>query len=78
MTKANEELIAARILALKAMHKEIIEVGDEDIYDEWIISCVPDEPQEEDYETIARDDGDFLGTLKLFYLLNKKDIKHNY
>ena len=35
------------------MHNFILSIGDEEIYEEWVTSCVPDEPSEDDYEFIA-------------------------
>ena len=45
--------IQEKIADLKRMHKSIIDIGDEDIYYEWIEGGVPDEPYQDILEYIA-------------------------
>ena len=78
MTVVSEEMVAIREKLLKDMHQYIIEMGDEDIYDEWITLAVPDEPTEEDFESIADDDKEWIETCRLFGVLSESDIKNNY
>lgn len=47
------EMIKTRMNLLQQMHNFILSIGDEEIYEEWVTSCVPDEPSEDDYEFIA-------------------------
>lgn len=47
------EMIKTKMNLLQQMHKFVIDIGDEEIYEEWVTSCVPDEPSEDDYEFIA-------------------------
>lgn len=44
-----------RIQLLKEMNQYIIDLGDEEAYGAWFCFGVPDEPIEEDYESIAED-----------------------
>lgn len=55
-----------RIELLKALHISIINLGDEIPYLHWVTLCVPDEPQEDDYEFIAEDDESFYECIKIF------------
>lgn len=47
------EMIKTKMNLLQQMHNFILDIGDEEIYEEWVTSCVPDEPSEDDYEFIA-------------------------
>lgn len=47
------EMIKTKMNLLQQMHNFILNIGDEEIYEEWVTSCVPDEPSEDDYEFIA-------------------------
>lgn len=78
MTKVGKETIALREKLLKDMHKYIIDIGDEDIYDEWITFCVPDEPSDEDFFSIVIDDENWIYCCKTFYRLVRIDLKENY
>ena len=51
---------------LKQMHAYVIEIGDEELYMDWITLGVPDEPSEEDYNSIAEDDEAWVYICKLF------------
>lgn len=59
-------LIEMRKKLLKQMHAYVIEIGDEELYMYWITLGVPDEPSEEDYDSIAKDDGVWVYICKLF------------
>lgn len=59
----------ARITQLKAMHKLMCNANDEDIYMTWIMTGVPDEPMEEDFEWIAEDDQAYEECFDLFVKL---------
>lgn len=78
MSVCSKEMVAIRVDLLKQMHKYIIEIGDEYIYESWIISAVPDEPSEADYESIADDDDEWIRICGLFGRLAHEDIKENY
>ena len=54
-----------RIKQLKTMHQFMIDIGDEDIYADWIL-LVPDEPNEEDFDFIAESDGFYDECVDLF------------
>lgn len=62
-----------RELILRTMHEYIkTEVSDENAYMSWIL-IVPDEPTEEDFQSLAEDDEDWKDCVKLFgKLLNKE------
>lgn len=57
----------SRVKVLKEMHNYIIDLGDEDAYEWWITGGVPDEPSDEDFETIATDDRLWLSAIRYFY-----------
>lgn len=78
MTVVSKEMVAIREKLLKDMHQYIIEIGDEDIYIDWVTLAVPDEPTEEDFESIAEDDEMWIKTCELFGILSESDIKNNY
>lgn len=78
MTKASKELVNIRIKLLKAMHQYIIEIGDEDIYMDWVTLTVPDEPCEADFQFIAEEDENWIECCSLFGRLVKYDLEENY
>jgi hypothetical protein len=63
MSVCSKEMVEIRVELLKQMHKYIIEMGDEYLYEAWIISAVPDE---------------WIRTCALFGKLSATDIKENY
>ena len=69
----SKEIIAIRKQLLKEMHKYIIEMGDEEIYMDWITLGVPDEPSEDDYEFIAENDDEWNDVCGLFGKLAKEE-----
>lgn len=60
-----------RIELLKGMNQYIIDLGDEEVYETWISLGVPDEPTEEDYESIAEEREIWVYVCKLFGRLIK-------
>lgn len=78
MTKVSKEMVNIRIKLLKDMHQYIIEIGDEEIYMDWVTLAVPDEPREDDFESIAEDDENWCECCSLFYRLAKYDLEENY
>lgn len=71
MTKT--ELIKLRKELLKQMNKYIIEIGDEEIWMDWITLGVPDEPSEDDYDFIAETDDEWNSVCELFGKLVRED-----
>ena len=69
MSKYTKE---ARIAQLKAMHELMINANDENIYMTWIITGVPDEPNEGNFEYIAEDDKAYNEYFELFLRLIAK------
>lgn len=69
MRKYNQK--QARVEILKAMHQYMMNVNDEEAYFHWITLGVPDEPSEEDYESIADDESDWEDIVKYFATLIK-------
>lgn len=55
-----------KIELLKAMHSVMLGTDDENCYDTWIITGVPDCPSEEDFEFIAKDKEEFKYVVNLF------------
>lgn len=78
MAKVSKEMVNIRIKLLKDMHQYIIEIGDEEIYMDWVTLAVPDEPREDDFESIAEDDENWCEYCSLFYRLAKYDLEENY
>lgn len=74
----DKKTIEIRVKLLKGMHQYIIEIGDEDIYMDWVTLAVPDEPREDDFESIAEDDENWVECCSLFGRLVKYDIEENY
>lgn len=66
MYVTREELIKTRISIAKQMNKYIIDMGDEEIWMDWITIGIPDAPTEEDYESIAEDDNEWMDLCALF------------
>ena len=65
-----------RITQVKAMHKLMLNANDENIYMTWIMTGVPDEPMEEDFEYIAEDDQAYNDCVDLFIkLISRKGYR---
>jgi len=73
MVVTYEEIVQARIKMLKEMNKYIIEMGDEEIWMDWITLGVPDEPSEDDYEFIAENDNEWNDVCNLFGKLTEEE-----
>lgn len=69
MRKYNQK--QARVTILKEMHDYIMNIDDEEAYFHWTIIGVPDEPTEEDYESIADDENAWEDIVKYFATLIK-------
>ena len=66
--------VKERVELLKAMNTIILNENDEDVGDYWFSVGIPDNPSEEDYEIIAKDDDDFLFICKEFMIfMRNKD-----
>lgn len=65
--------VEARMSLLKGMNDYILELGDEDIWETWILMGVPDCPSEEVFFTIAADDELWLDTVKIFATLTAEE-----
>ena len=72
ITVSHEEIIKTRIHLLKQMNEYIINLGDEDIWMDWITLGVPDAPSEEDYKFIAENENEWFETCELFGQLTEK------
>ena len=55
-----------RIELLKGMNQYIINLGDEEAYDMWFSCGIPDEPTEDDYESIADNIEEWVYVCQLF------------
>lgn len=64
-----------RMVALRVMHKIMSNMNDEDCYDEWIKE-MPDEPSEDDFESIASNDESYVSVEKEFFRLCKVYLKY--
>ena len=70
-----EELIQTRIELLKQMNQYIINIGDEEIWMDWITLCVPDEATEDDYQYMAEDSSTWNYTCKIFGDLINREVE---
>lgn len=68
----NKHKIESRVIQLKLMHELMRNANDEEIYMTWIMTGVPDEPQEDDFEWIAEDDQAYEDCFDLFVRLIAK------
>lgn len=66
MAVTHNDLIQLRKKLLKEMNKYIIEMGDEEIWMDWITLGVPDAPSEDDYDFIAENDDEWNDVCGLF------------
>lgn len=66
MYVTREELVKTRISIAKQMNKYIIDMGDEEIWMDWITLGVPDAPSEDDYDFIAENDDEWNDVCSLF------------
>ena len=73
MVVTHNELVQLRIKLLKEMNAYIIEMGDEEIWMDWITLGVPDAPSEDDYEFIAENDDEWNDVCSLFGKLAKEE-----
>lgn len=64
-TTMAEHTFKARVSQLRAMHNLMCEANDEYIYMEWI-DYVPDEPFDEDFESIALNDESYNECFDVF------------
>ena len=64
MTKS--ETLQLRIKELKAMHETMLHLNNEGAYCDWIVLGVPDEPNEDDFESIAESYEEFKDCTKWF------------
>ena len=62
----NAYAIKLRIKELKAMHNTMLHMNNESAYMDWIALGVPDEPNEDDFESIAESDEEFKDCTKWF------------
>lgn len=62
----HNDLIQLRKKLLKEMNTYIIEMGDEEIWMDWITLGVPDAPSEDDYDFIAENDDEWNDVCGLF------------
>ena len=68
--------VKERVELLKAMNTIILNENDEDVGDYWFSVGIPDNPSEEDYESIAEDDEAFIDICKKFMIfMRNKDNK---
>lgn len=72
MTISHSELVKERAKLLKEMHKQVIEIGDEDLYMIWTRDGVPDCPDDDILLWIASHDDSWLECIQLFYDICKK------
>lgn len=64
-----------RIEMAKAMDRDIIDIGDELIWSDWISLGIPDCAIEEDYEWFADDEWEWADLCRLYNILWKEGHK---
>ena len=69
---ATARQITSRINILKQMNQYIINIGDEEIWMDWIAVGVPDEATEDDYLFMAEDDKIWRETCEIFDELRQR------
>lgn len=57
------------------MDKYIRDLGDEEIWEDWITLGIPDEPLEDDFEFFAKDDDEWEDLCSLFGKLVEADAE---
>lgn len=77
MTITREEIRATRNKLAREMNDYIINLGDEDIWMEWIALGVPDGPTDEDFEYFE-DEETFKELCELFDKCIEWDKEENY
>ena len=60
------ELQKTRVELLKGMHNDIVNLGDESIYGAWILTGIPDSPDEDDFRFFATDNEEWGYICRLF------------
>ncbi len=60
------ELQKTRVELLKGMHNYIVNLGDESIYGAWILTGIPDSPDEDDFRFFATDNEEWGYICRLF------------
>lgn len=69
--EVQNDIYELRVKLLKQMNDYIINIGDEEIWGDWILAGVPDEATEDDYNFIAHDEECWVDTCTLFGKLVK-------
>lgn len=78
MTVTREEMNKIRLSLVHQMHDYIMNTGDEEIYETWMTVCIPDCPDEEDFEFFANDPDEFKSMCEVFGRLVYRDETENY
>jgi len=73
----SKEAKILRANLLGGMDSYIRELGDEEIWWDWIAEGVPDECDEETLMEIAEEESEFIRITKFFYDLVKYDLENN-
>ena len=72
MIISHKEMIETKKNLLRQMNDYIINLGNEEIWEEWITYGVPDCPSEDDFNFIASNDNDWNEVCNLFGILVNK------
>ena len=78
MTISREEMKKTRLDLVHQMHNYIMNTGDEEIYEIWMMDAIPDCPCEEDFEFFADDSEEFKELCAIFGRLVHIDETENY
>lgn len=67
-------IIESKMNMLKLMDKMINEIGDEELFDSWLMLGVPDGADDDDYEYMARSEEGYKDVCELFVRLLQREI----
>lgn len=73
----SKEALILRANLLGGMDSYMKELGDEEIWMEWITYGIPDECDEETLMAIAEDEPEFVRITKIFHTLINEDLANN-
>ena len=74
-TGETDKADAEKVKTLKLMHGVMMSMNNENAYDSWIVSGVPDGASEDDYEFISLDAKEYNDTVNLFNKIFKRYAK---
>ncbi len=74
----DKDLIKIKVNMLKQMHEVMLNMNDERYYEEWIVLGMPDEPNEDDFESVAENPEKWVETVNFFAKLTADNEMERY